>query len=206
MKLLRRTLLQFVGAVVGVPTFSRLARAQIYPARPIKMIVPFPPSGPVDVSARLMAERMRSSLGQPIIIENISGANGTIGVGQAVRAQPDGYTIVLGATNTHVLNGALYSLPYDVLNDFAPISLLARGSYFLFVSKAVPAKDLNEFITWLKANPNSVSAGISSASAQLNTALFQKETGTHFALVPYRGLALSVQDMMAGRIALVFGT
>jgi hypothetical protein len=124
------------------------------------MVVPFAAGGPTDAIARVIAEQMRSSLGQPVIIENVSGADGSIGTGRVARARPDGYTIELGLNSTHVLNGALYSLPYDVLNDFAPITPLVTLSGVLFARTTVPAKDLNELIAWLKANPNKASAGI----------------------------------------------
>jgi tripartite-type tricarboxylate transporter receptor subunit TctC len=149
---------------------------------------------------------MEASLGQPIIIENISGANGAIGTGRAARARPDGYTIIVGQMSTLVLNGALYSLQYDVLNDFVPISLLVATPLVLFARKTMPAHNLEELIAWLKANPNKASAGTISASVQLTTTLFQKETGTQFVLVPYRGAAAATQDLVAGQIDLLFST
>jgi len=204
MKLPRRTFLQFAGAAVAVPAFSYIATAQTYPTRPITMIVPFAPGGPTDAIARVLAERMRGSLGQPIIIENVSGANGSIGTGRFARARPDGYTIDLGNAYAHVLNGVLYSLPYDVLNDFEPILPLVTSPVVLFTRKTMPAKDLNELIAWLKVNPDKASAGF--PALPITTMLFQRETGTHFALVPYRGVALAVQDLVAGQIDLLFST
>jgi tripartite-type tricarboxylate transporter receptor subunit TctC len=204
MKLPRRTFLRFAGAAVVVPAFSRIATAQTYPSRPITMVVPYLAGGPTDVTARVLAEQMRDSLGQPIIIENVSGADGSIGTGRVARARPDGYTIELGSSSTHVLNGALYSLPYDVLNDFAPIAPPATLPFVLFARKTMPAKDLNEVIAWLKANPNRASAGIGSSSVRLITAFFQKETGTQFTFVPYRGTASAIQDLVAGHIDLLF--
>jgi tripartite-type tricarboxylate transporter receptor subunit TctC len=155
--------------------------------------------------ARILAERMTGSLGQPIVVENVTGADGSIGTGRVARATPDGYTIELGPSSL-VLNGALYSLPYDVLNGFAPISALATAPTVLFARKTMPAKDLNGLVGWLKANPNKASAGIAVASYRLYAAFFQKETGTQFALVPYRGAAPAVQDLMAGHIDLAFFT
>jgi tripartite-type tricarboxylate transporter receptor subunit TctC len=149
---------------------------------------------------------MRRSLGQPIVIENVGGAGGNIGTGRAARARPDGYTIDLGIISTHVLNGAFYSLPYDVLNDFAPISLLATTPAIFYAGKTVQAKDLRELVAWLRENPNKASAGIPIASYHLLTAFFQKETGTQFTLVPYRGIAPAIQDLMAGQIDLSFST
>jgi tripartite-type tricarboxylate transporter receptor subunit TctC len=149
---------------------------------------------------------MRESLGRSIIVENISGADGSIGVGRAARARSDGYTIALGGSNTHVLNGALYSLPYDVVNDFEPISPLVTNPYVLFARRTMPAKDLHELIDWLKANPNAASAAVDTAGVRLITAFFQKETGTRFALVPYRGSAPGMTDLIAGQIDLRFDT
>ncbi len=186
-----------ISAIRGGP-------AQTYPTRPITMIVPFAPGGPTDAIARVLAERMRGSLGQPIIIENVSGANGSIGTGRFARARPDGYTIDLGNAYAHVLNGVLYSLPYDVLNDFEPILPLVTSPVVLFTRKTMPAKDLNELIAWLKVNPDKASAGF--PALPITTMLFQRETGTHFALVPYRGVALAVQDLVAGQIDLLFST
>jgi tripartite-type tricarboxylate transporter receptor subunit TctC len=204
MKLVRRTLLQCAGAAVAAPAFPKLATAQTWPTRPITMIYPFAAGGSGDVIGRILAERMRGPLGQPIIVENIGGADGSIGVGRAARARPDGYTVVFGGSATHLLNGAFYSLPYDVLNDFAPISLVYTASYVLFARKTMPAKDLNELIAWLKANPGKASMATALASQRLLAAFFEKETGTRFTLVPYRGGAPAVQDLVAGQIDFEF--
>jgi tripartite-type tricarboxylate transporter receptor subunit TctC len=168
------------------------------------MIVPYAAGSSSDVVGRVVAERMGKSLGQPIIIENVSGADGSIGTGRAVHARPDGYTIELGGYSSHALNGAFYSLQYDVLNDFAPISQLVTGPYVLYGRKTVPANDLNGLIGWLKANPNRTSVGVYAVVYRLLTAIFQKETGTEFTLVPYRGLAPEMQDLVAGQIDLLF--
>jgi len=149
---------------------------------------------------------MRGSLRHPIIIENVSGADGSIGTGRAARARPDGYTIDLGFLGGNVLNGAFYSLPYDLLNDFAPISPLATTPLVLFARKLMPAKDLNELIAWLQVNPRKASVGIASVERRLIASLFQKETGTQFALVPYRGTAPAMQDLVAGQIDLLIDT
>jgi tripartite-type tricarboxylate transporter receptor subunit TctC len=190
----RRRFLQLVAGTAALPAVSSIARAQSYPTRPITMIVPFPAGGPTDAVGRVVAERMRRLLGQTVIIENVSGADGSIGVGRAARATPDGYTIVLGNTSTHVLNGAFYSLSYDVLNDFAPISPLVTGPVVLFARKTMPAKGLKELIAWLKVNPNKASAGITAVFSRLLAAFFQKETGTQFTLVP-----LYVADCLANK-------
>jgi tripartite-type tricarboxylate transporter receptor subunit TctC len=164
-----------------------MATAQAYPSRPITMIVPFAPGGLNDAVGRLMAERMGSSLGQPVIIETISGADGRIGAARSARAKPDGYTIDLGFLGNHVLNGALYSLPYDVLNDFTPIAAVVTSPDVRFARKNMVGKDLNELIAWLKANPAKASVGVASSGARIVTAFFRRQTGTEFTLVPYRG-------------------
>jgi tripartite-type tricarboxylate transporter receptor subunit TctC len=204
MKFPRRRFLQFAGAAVAAPTFSRVGAAQVYPSRPITMIVPFAPGGPTDVVGRVIVERMKGSLQQPIIIENIGGAEGSVGVGRAVRAKADGYTICLGDSSTLMLNGALYSLQYDVLNDFEPVSSLVSNSTMVFVRKTMPPNNITELIAWLKANPNKASAGIASAGYHMLTALFRNETSTQFTLLPYRGTAPAMQDLVAGQIDIVF--
>ena len=206
MKLPRRQFLHLAAGAAVLPAVSRIAWAQVYPSRPITMIVPSPAGAAADTIGRLVAERMRGSLGQPIIIENVSGASGSIGTGRAARARADGYTIVIGFNSSHALNGALYSLRYDVLNNFEPISPLAMGPIVFYARKTMPAKDLNDLIGWLKANPDKASAGIATVGYHLVTALFQKQTGTKFTLVPYRGVPSALQDLIAGRIDLLFGT
>jgi tripartite-type tricarboxylate transporter receptor subunit TctC len=205
MKLPRRRFLHLAAGTVALPALSRIARAQTYPTRPIVMIVPFAAGGVISVVGQIVAERMRSSLGQPIIIENVGGADGSIGVGRAARARPDGYTIDLGSNSTHVLNGALYSLQYDVLNDFAPIAGVATAPVVLFARKSMPAKDLRELIAWLSVNPDKASIGIGVATFHLLAELFMKETGSRFTFVPYRGFAPAYQDLAAGQIDLLFG-
>ena len=207
MKLGRREFLQLVACGAALPAVLRidLARAQSYPTRPITMIVPSAAGASIDTIGRIFAEQMTKSLAQPIIIENISGAAGSIAAGRTARAKPDGYTIDLGYLGNHVLNGALYSLQYDVLNDFAPISPLVTTPAFLFARRTIPAKDLNGLIAWLKANPNKASMGVVSAGGHLINEWFRKETGTQYALVPYRGNAPAMQDVLAGQIDLFFG-
>jgi tripartite-type tricarboxylate transporter receptor subunit TctC len=202
----RRRFLHLAASAAAFPAVSRDASAQSYPARPTTMIVPYAAGSSSDVVGRVVAERMGKSLGQPIIIENVSGADGSIGTGRAARARPDGYTIELGGNSSHALNGAFYSLQYDVLNDFAPISPLVTAPYALYGRKTVPANDLNGLIGWLKANPNGTSVGVYAVGYRLLTAIFQKETGTQFTLVPYRGLAPEMQDLVAGQIDLCFDT
>jgi tripartite-type tricarboxylate transporter receptor subunit TctC len=206
MKLPRRTFLKFTGAVATAAALPRVATARTYPTRPITLIVPVAAGSSSDVISRVVADRMSKSLGQPIIIENVSGADGTIGTGRAARAVPDGYTIDMGFTSTHVLNGAIYSLSYDLLSDFAPISPLTTSSLVLYARRTIPAKDLRELIAWLKSNPNKASAGVYTASYRLINALLQRQTGTQFTLVPYRGSVREMQDLVAGQIDLCFDT
>jgi tripartite-type tricarboxylate transporter receptor subunit TctC len=170
------------------------------------MIVPFPAGGAADVIGRIMAERMRGVLGQPVIIENIGGADGSIGVGRAARAQSDGYTICLGNDTTFVLNGALYSFPYDVLSDFVPISPLAAGPIVIVARKTMPAENLSELIAWLKIHTNQASAGMNSLSFRLIAERLQMQTGTQFTIVPYRAAGSVVADLVAGQIDLAVGT
>ena len=204
MKLARRKFLHLAAGAVALPAILRVARAQTYPRRPITMIVGYAAGGLTDSLARILAEPMRRSLGQAIIIENVSGADGSIGVGRLVRARPDGYTIELGPVDSHVFTGGFYSLPYDLVTDFAPISPVARTTDVLFARKTIPASDFKGLIAWLKSNPNKASAGVASVAFRVLTALFQKETGTQLTFVPYRGAAPAIQDLVAQNIDLVF--
>jgi tripartite-type tricarboxylate transporter receptor subunit TctC len=191
-----------VGAA-ALPALSRNADAQSYPSRPITMIVSADAGSNGGSVGRIIAERMREKLGQPIIIEYMGGADGSIGAGRAARAKPDGYTIDIGSNGNHVLNGAFYSLNYDPLNDFAPISPLNTGPFLLYAKKTVPARDLTELIAWLKSNPK-VSAGSTAVGIRLVTTVFQRETGTRQAVVPYRSTATEYQDLMGGQIDIAF--
>jgi tripartite-type tricarboxylate transporter receptor subunit TctC len=204
MKLPRRRFLLLATGAAALPTASRIARAQTYPTRPITMIVPFPPGGGTDVVARTIAEPMRISLGQSIVIENVTGGSGTIGVGRTARATPDGYTIDVGQLSSHVVPGAIYSLRYDAARDFEPIIPLGSFPLVLYAKRNMPGKDLPEMIAWLKANPDKASHGNATLLTHAVAALFQKETGTRFQLVPYRGEAPAVQDLLAGHIDLVW--
>jgi tripartite-type tricarboxylate transporter receptor subunit TctC len=207
MKLPRRSFLHLAAGAAALPFAPQIVGAQAYPTRPITMVLPYPPGGSTDVIGRILAERMRTSLGQPIIVESVAGANGSIGVGRVARAAPDGYTLVIGQWNTMVANGALYALPYDVIKDFEPIALLSDSPLLVTARKAMPAKDLKEFIDWLKANPNATQGlpGVGSA-AHVAGVFFQKETGTRFQFVPYRGGMPATQDLVAGHIDLMIGT
>ena len=176
-----------------------------YPARPVTLVVPVSAGGPTDAIARTLAERMRVTLGQPVIVENVTGAAGNIGVGRVARAAADGYTIGIGLTSTHVFNGAIYALPFDLLNDFDPIALVATNPQVIVSKNDVPAKDLRGLIAWLKANPDKATmATIGPGSpAHIAGIQFEKVTGTQLRFVPYRGGAPGMQDLLAGQIDLM---
>ena len=166
------------------------------------MVVPFAAGGPVDTVARILSEPMRATLGQSIIVENVTGAAGSIGVGRVARAAPDGYTLSIGHWSTHVVNGAIYPLPYDLLRDLEPIVLLPSNPMIVVSKGAVPAKNLKEFVGWIKANEGKVSAGTAGAGSATHVAgvYFQNVTGTRFQFVPYRGTGPALQDLVAGQI------
>jgi tripartite-type tricarboxylate transporter receptor subunit TctC len=178
------------------------AWAQAYPNRPITMVVPFPAGGTTDTVARVLVEPMRATLGQPVIIENVGGAGGSIGVGRVARAAADGYTLSIGQWGSHVGNGAMFALSYDLLNDFAPISLIVSTPLWIVTRKDFPANDLKELIAWLKANPDKAAAGTigPGSPGHLCGVYFQKTTDTRFRLVPYRGGNLAMQDLIGGHI------
>jgi tripartite-type tricarboxylate transporter receptor subunit TctC len=183
------------------------AQAQPYPARPITMVVPFGAGGPTDALARIVAERMRAALGQSVLVENVTGASGTIGTARVARAAPDGYTIVLGNWPSFVVASAIYTLPYDVRTDFEPVALLPANPYIVVSKKDLPAKDLGELVAWLKANPGKASAGTGGPGAgqHVSGVYFQKVTGTAFQFVPYRaGSSDIMRDLVAGHIDLTF--
>src|SRR6202011_3536813 len=182
------------------------ARGDSYPSRPITIVVPFPAGGPTDTLGRVLAERMTVPLAQSVIIENPTGAAGTIGTGRVARSAPDGYTTILGHWQTHVINGATYSLSFDLVNDFEPISLVADCPVWFIAKAALPPKDLAELIAWLKDNPGKATVGIGGVGggADVVGTYFQKNTGTRFQFVPYRGAAPMIQDLVAGQIDLTF--
>jgi tripartite-type tricarboxylate transporter receptor subunit TctC len=179
--------------------------AEDYPARPVTMIVPFPAGGATDTLARFLGERLRAGLGQTIVIENAGGAAGSLGVGRAVRAAADGYTLSIGTSTTHMLTGGLYSLPFDLLKDLAPVILIGSEPLLIVGRKGLPADDLKGLIGWLKANPDKASVGIAGvgAAGHLAGISFQKETGTKFQFVPYRGNGPGMQDLLAEQIDLM---
>jgi tripartite-type tricarboxylate transporter receptor subunit TctC len=181
------------------------ALAQAYPTRPITMIVPFAAGGSSDSVARIVADAMGTALGQAVVVENVGGASGSIGVDRCVRATPDGYAICFGSWASHVVAAAIHPAPYDVLQDLAPVSLIARNPMIVVARKTLPANDLDGLIAWLKASPGRAllgTAGPGSAS-NLAGAFFEKQTGTAFHRVPYRGLGLAMQDLVAGRIDMI---
>jgi tripartite-type tricarboxylate transporter receptor subunit TctC len=193
-------------AVALAATLAGSAFAQDFPARPITMIVPFPPGGAVDPVARIIAEHMKLSLGQSIVIENVtSGGNGIVGVGRVARATPDGTTIGFGNWSTNVVNGAIYALPYDLLNDFEPIALVASTPQVILSRNAMPAQNLAELMAWLKANPGRASLGTVGNGSATHVAglFFEKFTGTSLLLVPYRGAAQGMQDLLGGQLDLM---
>jgi tripartite-type tricarboxylate transporter receptor subunit TctC len=197
--------LHIAAGAAALRAMSGIAQAQAYPARPITIIVPFAAGGGTDIVARVLAEHMQGSLGQPFIIENVAGGAGSIGVSRAVRAPPDGYTLIAGTLTTPVLIGALYSLPFDLLRDFEPIAQLASEPLVIVGRKTLPANTLDGLIAWLKANPDKASVGIAGVGANGHVAgiSFQKLTGTRFQFVPYRGNGPAMQDLLAGQIDLM---
>jgi tripartite-type tricarboxylate transporter receptor subunit TctC len=191
-------------ALAGVSS----AAAQGYPSRPITLVVPLGVGGSTDVIGRLMGEGLRAALGQPIIVENTTGAGGTIGVGRVARAAPDGYTIGIGQWGTNVATGAIYPLQFDLLNDFEPIALIATQPFLIVGKKATPANDLKEFIAYLKANEGKISQGNSGIGtpSHVGGLLFQKAIGATFTMVPYRGAGQSLQDLVGGNLDVMLDT
>jgi tripartite-type tricarboxylate transporter receptor subunit TctC len=181
------------------------AQAQNYPSHPISMIVPFPAGGPTDTLGRILGEHMRLSLGQPIVIDNVTGAGSTIGVTRAAQAAPDGYTLVLGNWTSFVGAGALYSTSYDLLKDFEPVSLLTFAPMLIVGKTTLPVKDAKELIAWLKESPDKASAATVGAGSAAHVCglYFQDQTKTRFQFVPYRGGAPAMQDLVGGQIDLM---
>ena len=186
--------------------FALTVGAQGYPARSIVLVVPFSAGGPTDTIARITAERMTRALGQTVVVENTTGSGGSIGVGRVVRAAPDGYTLGIGHIGTHVVNGAIYSLPYDLLKDLEPVAMVATNPQIIVSKNAIPAKNLGELIAWVKANQEKVSSvtGGAGTPSHVSGAYFQKTTGTQFQIIHYRGAAPAMQDLIAGHVDLTF--
>ena len=192
-------------AAAAALTIVTSAAAQDYPSRPITMVVPFAAGGPTDVVARILAEGMRASLGQPVLIENVTGAAGSIAVGRVARSAPDGYTLSIGHWSTHVVNGAIYKLPYDLLTDLAPVSLLVSNPQLIVANPKVPATDLKSLVEWIKSNPDKVSAGTAGAgsASHIGGIYFQNFSHTSFLFVPYRGTGPAMQDLISGQIQIM---
>jgi tripartite-type tricarboxylate transporter receptor subunit TctC len=196
--------LAMVGTV-AVLGLTASAAAQAYPSRPITMIVPFAAGGPTDAVARVISDVMTRSLGNNIVIENVTGASGSIGVGRVAHAAGDGYTLLLGLWSTNVNNGAIYDLPYDLLKDFEPIALLPNNPMLVVSNNAVPAKSLKDLIAWAKASPTPVTAGTAGAGSGTHVAgvYFEKLTGAHLQFVPYGGTGPALRDLIAGHIDMI---
>ena len=182
------------------------AFAQSFPSRPVKLIVPYPPGGATDIIGRTLAQSMSASLGQPVVVDNRPGANGAVGSEVVARSAPDGYTVGLAGSSTHVLNPLLYKLSYDPVKDFAPLGLLATTNFVILVNPQSPATTLRELVDWLKANPGKASyASFGNASAgHLAGELFKATAGVDMVHVPYKGAAPAQTDLMAGHVALMF--
>lgn len=199
--MLRRTALTVLAALAASP-----ALAQPYPNKPINLIVPFSAGGPTDVMARIVGERMSKELGQQLVIDNVTGAAGSIAMGKLARSAPDGYTIGIGHLGTNVVNGAIYkNLNYDLIEDLAPIALLPSNPLLVVTSNQVPAKDLKELVAYLNANADKVSGGTAGmgSGSHIGALAFFEVTGTKYQLVPYRGTGPAVQDLIANQIQIM---
>jgi tripartite-type tricarboxylate transporter receptor subunit TctC len=203
-----RSVMFLAAALAAMAAGTGAAQAQTYPSRPIMLIVPLATGGSTDVIARIMAEGMRASLGQPVVVENVTGAGGSIGVGRVVRSAPDGYTIGIGQWGTNMANGAIYPLQYDLMTDLEPIALIASQPFMIEARKTMPADDLKGLIAWLKANADKATEGNSGIGSPSHVAgiLFQNTIGVRFQMVPYRSAGLSMQDLVAGQIDVLLDT
>ena len=192
-------------ALIALASSGGYARAEIFPSHPITIVVPFSAGGPSDAMARIRAERMKVKLGETILIENVTGAGGSIGVGRAVRSPPDGYTISFGHLGTHVANGAIYKLGYDLVTDLEPVALLPSNPMIIVSKNAVPAKNLQELLAWLRSRPTPPTAGTAGAGSGSHIAglYFEKVTGIKLQYVPYRGTAPAMTDLVAGQIDVI---
>jgi tripartite-type tricarboxylate transporter receptor subunit TctC len=202
--MIRRTLLRTAAFVLAAAALG--ASAQGFPSKPIIIVVPFAAGGPTDTIARIFGEHMGRTLHQPVVVENTVGAGGSIGVGRVVRAAPDGYTVGIGHVGTHVINGAVHQLPYDLLGDLEPVAMVASNPQILVSKMSVPAKDLKEFIAWVKANPNDASAGTGGAGtpAHVSGVYFGNVIGTPITIIHYKGSGPALQDVIGGHITMSF--
>jgi len=192
-------------AAALVACFVASAQAQTFPSKPITIIVPFAAGGPSDVLARVIGEKMRATLKETVVIENVTGAAGTIGVTRAVRSPADGYTISFGHLGTHVVNGAIYPLPFDLVEDLDPVTLLGANPMLVVSKTALPAKSLKELIDWVKANQNKATFGTAGvgSGAHFSGVYLQNLIGTNASYVPYRGTGPALQDLVAGQIDII---
>jgi len=202
MQMFRLVFAALVGAALIGVTDS--ASAQTFPARPVTLIVPYAAGGPTDTIARIVGDRMGQALGQPVVIENVAGAAGTIAAARVARAAPDGYTMFIATWSSHVVSPVIYRLSYDVFRDFAPVIWLTQTPLMLVSKKDIPATNLKELVAWLKAKPEPALLGNAGGTDQVAGYLLQQKTGANIQLVPYRGLAPAMQDLVAGRIDLLF--
>jgi tripartite-type tricarboxylate transporter receptor subunit TctC len=195
-------------AIAFAAALAPAAQAQNYPTRPITMVAPLSVGGSTDIVARIVAQGMGQALGQNVIVENTTGAGGTIGEGRIARAKPDGYTIGIGQWGTNVANGAIYPLNYDLMKDFTPIGLIATQPFFITARKSLPQKNLKELVDWLRANPGKATMGNSGVGSPSHVAgfLLQKAIGTTFTMVPYRGAGESTQGILGEQIDLLLNT
>lgn len=194
-----------LAVLVALLALGGHARADSFPSHQITMVVPFSAGGPTDAMARILAERMRSTLGQTILIENVTGAGGSLGVGRVVRSPPDGYVISIGHLGTHVANGAVYKLGYDLVTDLEPVVMLPSNPMVIVSKNAIPARTLPELLAWLKAKPTPPTAGTAGAGSGSHIAglYFEKATGIKLQYVPYRGTAPALTDLVAGQIDII---
>ena len=202
MKLRRRRFIQLATSAAVLSAGSRGSRAQAYPSRSITLVVPFPPGGSTDVAGRILADRMAAALGQPVIIENVGGAGGSIGVGRVARATPDGYTIDIGQWDTHVAV-VIYNVNFDLQTAFAPIGLISLNPQLLVARRAFPADDLRSLIAWMKSHPGEAKLVNQVAAAQVGGLLLEKLTGTKVLFVPYRGAGPGMTDLISGQVDLM---
>jgi tripartite-type tricarboxylate transporter receptor subunit TctC len=196
---------RMILAALAALAFSSVALAENFPSHPITIVVPFSAGGPSDAMARILAERMKVTLGETLLVENVTGAGGSIGVGRAVRSPPDGYTISFGHLGTHVANGAIYKLGYDLVADLEPVVLLPSNPMIVVSKNAIPAKSLKELLEWLKSRPTPATAGTAGAGSGSHIAglYFENVSGIKLQYVPYRGTAPAMNDLVAGQIDLI---